>query len=127
MVALLTPSTRPFPAAKNSQTTDTSSFFIRTQNVLERVAIKDIRYIHADGNYCYLFTSRKKYAIKLSLTRLMEKLPHDEFLRIHKSYIVQMNDILKVDLGGNLLVLQEASIPIGRAYRTRLLEALEVL
>lgn len=127
MVALLTPGTRPLPAAKNSQTTDTSSFFIRTQNVLERVSVKDIRYIHADGNYCYLFTSRKKYAIKLSLTRLMDRLPNDAFFRIHKSYIVQLDDVLKVDLGSNLLVLQEANIPIGRAYRTALLEALEVL
>ena len=127
MVAVLNPGPRR-PSADIVQPHDNqASFFVRTQNVLVRVKIKDIRYIHADGNYCYLFTNKKKYAIKLSLTRLMNRLPNKEFLRIHKSYIVQLKVINKIDLGSNSLCLEDTHIPIGRVYRSELIETLEIL
>ncbi|RQH22352.1 LytTR family transcriptional regulator [Okeania hirsuta] len=106
MVAVLNPGARrPSVEALNPQNNQ-KSFFVRSQNVLVRVKVKDIRYIHADGNYCYLFTEQKKYAIKLSLTRLMDRLPNNEFLRIHKSYIVQLKEVNKIDLGSNSLCLK---------------------
>lgn len=127
MVAVLNPGARrPSVEALNPQNNQ-KSFFVRTQNVLVRVKVKDIRYIHADGNYCYLFTDQKKYAIKLSLTRLMDRLPNNEFLRIHKSYIVQLKEVNKIDLGSNSLCLNNVNVPIGRAYRSDLIESLEIL
>lgn len=127
MVAVLNPGARRPSADIIHPHGNPASFFVRTQNVLVRVKVKDIRYIHADGNYCYLFTDKKKYAIKLSLTRLMQRLPNKEFLRIHKSYIVQLKDVDKIDLSNNNLCLQDTSIPIGRAYRPDLMESLEIL
>ncbi len=127
MVAVLSPGARRPSVEKIIQTSENNSFFVRTQNVLVRLKTKDIRYIHADGNYCYLFTAKKKYAIKLSLTRLMDRLPNNEFLRIHKSYIVRLQDIHKIDLGSNLLILEDSNVPIGRAYRSELLESLDIL
>lgn len=127
MVAVLTPGARRPSVDLVSPQDNHTSFFVRSQNVLVRVKVKDIRYIHADGNYCYLFTKHKKYAIKLSLTRLMDRLPNNEFLRIHKSYIVQLKDVNKIDLGSNSLLLEDVHIPIGRAYRSDLIESLEIL
>jgi len=127
MVAVLSPGARRPSVEKIIQTSENTSFFVRTQNVLVRLKTQDIQYIHADGNYCYLFTEKKKYAIKLSLTRLMDRLPNNEFLRIHKSYIVRLQDIHKIDLGSNLLILKDKNIPIGRAYRSELLESLDIL
>lgn len=127
MVAVLNPGARRPSVEALPPQNNQKSFFVRTQNVLVRVKVKDIRYIHADGNYCYLFTEQKKYAIKLSLTRLMDRLPNNEFLRIHKSYIVQLKEVDKIDLGSNSLRLNDIHVPIGRAYRSELIDSLEIL
>jgi DNA-binding LytR/AlgR family response regulator len=58
----------------------------------------------------------------LSLKSLEEKLPADQFIRCHKSFIVNKSKVTALD-GGNL-ILGEKSIPIGQSYRDKVIEAI---
>ena len=89
-------------------------FFIRSNNKLHRLRLKDILWIHADGNYCYINTAEKKFAVKISLRRLAAKLPPKEFTRIHKSYLVRTECIDGIDIHENTVFLGQQKLPLGR-------------
>ncbi|MFK7810451.1 MAG: LytR/AlgR family response regulator transcription factor [Saprospiraceae bacterium] len=101
------------------------SFFIRTNKQLVKVFVKDINWIQSDGNYCLVVTNSRKYAIKLSLTKLLKKLPAGDFIQAHKRYIVQLGAITQIDTSASKLYVEEEIIPIGRKYKPQLLENLE--
>ena len=103
------------------------NFYIRSNNRLNRVRIGDILWIHADGNYCYIHTKNKKFAVKISLRKLAEKLSPREFIRIHKSYIVRTACIDGIDINENTACIGNHRLPIGRVYKVDLFDRLEVL
>ena len=103
------------------------SFFIRSNNQLIRVRWNDIYWIHADGNYSYIVTAEKRYAVKSSMKKLLSRLPLQHFLRIHKGYIVQIAYIEKVDTKDNIVTVGEHDLPLGRIYKEQLLEKLDII
>ncbi|MEN0004293.1 MAG: LytTR family DNA-binding domain-containing protein [Bacteroidota bacterium] len=126
MVAAKTTASTPLvPHLRKAYKTD--NLFIRTNNVLHKVNYKDILWVHADGNYCYLHTSTRKYAVKVSLKKLMHKLWKYDFIRIHKSFVIQLTKIARIDLQNNMLELENQKFPIGRAYKADLLDHLDIL
>ncbi len=103
------------------------SFFIRNNHTLIRVRVKDVQWVHADGNYCYIVTSEKKYIVKISLKKLLSRLPMSLFVQIHKGYIVQMECIEKVDTKENTVTICDTILPLGRIYKEQLLESLDII
>lgn len=103
------------------------SFFIRSNNVLCRVDWQDIIWIHAEGNYCIIHTSNKKFAVKISLIKLCKMLSPISFARIHKSYVVHLSFVDRINLNENILFIKERGLPIGRAFKTDLLNSLTIL
>ena len=72
---------------------------IKAQGVYHRVMFTDIDFIQSEGNYCTIFTSGKKYALKISLKQLLEGLAKEQFIQIHKRHIVQLSRIDAIDVG----------------------------
>jgi len=73
------------------------------------VPVADIDWIEAEGNYARLHVSRKIYDVRETLQALMEKLDPREFIRIHRSTIVNARRIREVQpwfQGGHIVVLQ---------------------
>lgn len=103
------------------------SVFIRSNNVLNKVRYSEISWIHADGNYCYVHANDRKYAVKVSLKRLLEKLQGADFVRVHKSYVVQLPFIQRIDLNNSTIFIEGQDIPVGRAYKSDLIDYLEIL
>ena len=101
--------------------------FVRHNNIINKVKLNDVRWVNAEGNYCYIHTACKKFVVKISLKRLAEKLSPMRFLRIHKSYLVQINCIEKVDTDRNFLVVNGERLPVGRVFKSTLLKRLDVL
>lgn len=84
--------------------------FIQTGKITQKVLIDDVVLIQALGNYVQIHTKEnKKYTSYYSLKGLIEKLP-DEFMRIHNSYIVNLNHIEKIE--DNHVYLNEEKIPV---------------
>lgn len=79
------------------------------------VKIDDIKYIEGLGNYVNVYLSEKKITTYISLKEFMEKLPAERFIRIHKSYIVSINQIKSFE--NYQVKLDDRTLPIGKNYR----------
>lgn len=78
------------------------------------IRLETIYYLCVEGNYVDIFTSFRKYTVLKSLTDLMEELPA-EFYRIHRSYTINMEKILKIK-GKNVHLEGGHEIPVGSSY-----------
>ncbi len=96
-------------------------FFVKADGVQHKIKYDDLIYIESKGNFVQLHHTMKVLTAE-TLTNMDKKLRSFGFMRVHKSYIV---DIAKVKaVQGNQLVLEHAKIPIGNSYRQAVLERL---
>ncbi|WP_341225300.1 LytTR family transcriptional regulator DNA-binding domain-containing protein [uncultured Arcticibacterium sp.] len=101
------------------------SLFVRYQESMVKVPIAGIQYIEADRNYCRIYTSGKEYLLVLTLKDMEEKLPKRHFMRIHRSFIVNVSHIKEV--ATSHLVVADKLIPISKAYKEALLKRLQTI
>ena len=99
--------------------------FIRDNGILKRLLIEDICFLEAMGDYVKVFTQQKFHAIHTTLKTVEEKLPPDKFLRVHRSYIVALNKIEKIEEG--VIVINSKPVPVADAYRSTLNKRLNIL
>jgi len=99
--------------------------FIRDSGILKRLLIDDIHFLEAMGDYVKIFTQQRFHAIHVSLKTVEEKLPPNKFLRVHRSYIVALNKIEKIEEG--VIVINSKPIPVADAYRSALNKRLNIL
>ncbi|MEL6536944.1 MAG: LytTR family transcriptional regulator DNA-binding domain-containing protein [Bacteroidota bacterium] len=96
------------------------SVWIRSQDQLVRLRYQELLWVEAAGNYSTLVTTDRKHVIVSSLRHTAEKLPAATFMRVHKSYLVNLSHIDRIsDLS---VFIGDTKIPVGRTYRARLLE-----
>lgn len=98
--------------------------FIRQGSKLVRVNHSDISYIQAERDFCSVYVENKRLLASLHLKILEDMLPKDKFLRVHRSYIVNLEKIQAVK--GNTLELNNAEIPVGANYREQLFKQLHL-
>ncbi|PIB35285.1 hypothetical protein BFP72_07680 [Reichenbachiella sp. 5M10] len=96
------------------------SLFLKKKNYYERVALADISLLEADNNYTTVYTHSDKYVYSTVLKKMEEKLPRHLFLRIHRSYVINIQAIRGYE--GNLLQVLDRKIPVGKQYRKALFE-----
>jgi DNA-binding LytR/AlgR family response regulator len=99
--------------------------FIRDNGILKRLLIEDIHFLEAMGDYVKVFTQQKFHAIHTTLKTVEEKLPPNKFLRVHRSYIVALNKIEKIEEG--VIVINNKPVPVADAYRNTLNKRLNIL
>lgn len=95
------------------------------QNGVAFVALKDVIYCEADDNYTKFFAvDGQHYLVTKSLKEIQELLEERDFLRIHRQYIVNLNQIKKFVRGeGNYLIMNNGqSVPVSRTHKDRLTE-----
>lgn len=103
------------------------SFYIRNNNVLTRVELTEINWIQADGNYCEIHTQNKKHAVRTSLKKLAAMLPGQQFVQIHKSYVIRLDQIEKLDTNENMVWVGNEGLPLGRTFKDNLLKRLNII
>lgn len=89
--------------------------FLKTGDGYKRIRITDINYVEALGDYVQIFTADAKFIMNGTLKNAYSKLSGDNFKRVHRSYIVNMNKIEKIEDGA--IVIGKKIIPIGRSYK----------
>lgn len=88
---------------------------IKDNKVIYRIAHSDINYIQSWGNYLKIFLKDQDIKLVRKTIKTMEsELPSDRFLRIHKSYIVNIDQIAAIE--GNQVKLDDLRLPIGKSY-----------
>jgi len=103
------------------------ALFIKVNQSLQKVIIENITHVRSEGNYCLIFTTEKKYAIKLSMVRLNQNLSDKGLIQVHKSYLAKLNKIDHIDISGNEVIIGAVRIPLGRKYKQELLAHLNLL
>jgi DNA-binding LytR/AlgR family response regulator len=82
-----------------------------------QVPLKEIAYIKADGNYSRIIMVNKKMLIThATVGSLLDLLPGDEFIQVHRSYIVARNKIYSYT--ADSVIIGDVALPVGRSYRS---------
>lgn len=105
-------------AAENSD-----HLYIKTGYEQIKVLFDDILYLEAAGNYVTFVLKDKQVLSRSTFTEVINLLPTDRFVRIHRSYIVALNKIDKVER--QQVTVNTAQVPIGEAYSLNLSAALK--
>ena len=101
---------------------DNDYLMVRVEYSTVRVNIADIMYIEGLKDYVKIATPGKNYVTKSSMKNVEEKLPRDKFIRMHKSFIVNLDRIEAFE--NNHVVIGGNRIPLGSNYRESFLEFL---
>ena len=96
--------------------------FVRHNDSMVKLMIADILYVEADRNYCRIHTRGDEYLLVAMLKEMEEKLPTGRFLRIHRSFVVNLT--LVEEVGTTHVVVVDKVIPMSKAMRDELLSRL---
>lgn len=120
-----TPSPTTDHADERILTPNTDFFFLRKNTKYFKVYYRDILWVEASGNYTDIHTLDGTYLYSGQLNVLEEKLPASDFMRVHRSHII---NIKRVDsLEGNLVNIGANAIQISRNVREELVQRLNIL
>jgi len=104
---------------------DKEYMFVRSNSVLTKIKIKDITYIQALGDYVNIYTTDSRYTVHITLKGMEEKLPEDKFYRLHRSYLIALDHIDKVEEG--TAFIGKHPVPIGEQYKKELLKRINLI
>ena len=102
-----------------------SEIFIRQGSGYVKVPYDDILYIENIGDYVRIKTREDSHLIHSTLKRIGEKLADNVFVKVHRSFIINLNKISNIADTG--LVIEDKHIPISRANRPKLMSMINVI
>lgn len=111
--------TNPFQKNSNGQTntSEIRHVFIQDGKNIYKIPYADLLYLEGFGEYVKVVTVSKTHLVRDSLSDFEQKLPADHFMRIHKSYIVNLEKI--TGYSSVHVMLKKIELPIGRIYREK--------
>jgi len=87
-------------------------FFVKCNGRIEKVYYGELLFVEAMLNYVTLHTTNGKMIVYLTVKGIMESLPADSFIKVHKSFIVNLQKISSIE--GNIIHIGRAEIPISQ-------------
>ena len=96
-----------------------AALLLRDGPTTHRVELADILYLEAYGNYVKVHTPGGRLIVTDTLRRLLTELPQATFLRVHKSFVVPLSRVERLE--GNQLTVAGAELPLGAAFRQEFL------
>ena len=110
------------PGEPAQQETIRDYFYFKADNRLIRLSFDEILFIEALQNYIAIHTADKKYISYLTFKTVEESLPEDRFIKVHKSYLLNMAKINSI--AGNEILIGSHHIPISRNLKDEVMEKL---
>ncbi|MBC7748427.1 MAG: response regulator transcription factor [Methylotenera sp.] len=93
-----------------------NSLYVRSEYALIKILHSEIRYLETLDDYIKIHTTDRKTILTLmSMKKILEKLPENEFIRVHRSFTVSLSKISSIR--NNTILLGDANIPIGTNYK----------
>jgi DNA-binding LytR/AlgR family response regulator len=99
--------------------------FIKADGKLTRLNYKEILYIESLGDYVKYFTATKNYVTLSTLKAVEEKMGSTNFMKVHRSYIVNLQKIK--DIQDNSLVIEGKVIPISKSFKSEVMSRINVV
>lgn len=100
--------------------TGKDTLHVRDKGYLIPIEFKNILIAEADGLYTKIITAKKSYLIRAILKNVEEQLPSNKFLRVHKSYLVNVDHISSFNSKG--VKINDSIVPVRRGYYKSLKE-----
>ena len=102
-----------------------NDFYVNIDRRLIKIDLPSIYLVEAKGDYIKIKTDDKEYTVHSTLKKIEEKLPDSLFLKIHRSYIINIKKI--IDIEDNSVLIKRDVIPVSRSKRPELMKRLNLL
>lgn len=109
----------PFEKEQKKATLENDFMFFKADKKIHKFYFNNILFIEGCGNYIKIHTDDTTPLMVLEkLSDLEEKLPPNQFIRVHKSYIVNLIQIEQME--GNMMQIKEKVVPVSASYKQKL-------
>ena len=98
------------------------SIFVKNDKILHQIKLEDIQYLESDTGYVKIHLGNTKSILTNSTLQELEEKLSDDFIRIHKSYIIPISKVEKIE--GNRITIDSRILPIGRHYKKVIIDYL---
>jgi DNA-binding LytR/AlgR family response regulator len=105
----------PVIVEASSETSSNDFIFVRSDRVMLKIDFNTIIYIESYSDYIKIHTGKKVVVTRETISAIDAKLPKDQFLRIHRSFIVAISKISSFT--SDHVVIENQSLPISRSYK----------
>ena len=102
-----------------------NDFYVNIDRRLIKIDLPSIYLIEAKGDYINIKTEGKNYVVHSTLKKIEEKLPDSLFLKVHRSYIINVKKI--IDIEDNSVLIKKDVVPVSRSNRPELMKRLDLL
>lgn len=89
--------------------------FVKTEHKIQKIELKDIQYIEGLKDYISIYTKTERIITLQNMKKMEETLPKDNFIRVHKSYIIAIDKIQNIER--SRISINSNLIPVGDTYR----------
>jgi len=103
----------------------TDYIFVKVKHRIIKVHYSDILWVEAYDNYSFIVTAEQKYLVSSTLKDMEQKLPPQNFVRVHRSYIANLDKIEALE--ENSVVFAKGDIPIGKSYKKTLMSRFNII
>lgn len=101
--------------------------FVRHKDKMVKIFLHDILFAEADRNYCKIHTVEAEYLMTLPLGTFEEKLQSKDFLRIHRSHIINITKIDAISEGYHYVSIGKETLSVSRSFQEALVQRLKVI
>lgn len=105
----------PVTLEASSEPSSNDFIFVRSDRVMLKIDFNTIIYIESYSDYIKIHTAKKVIVTRETISAIDAKLPKDQFLRIHRSFIVAISKISSFT--SDHVVIENQSLPISRSYK----------
>lgn len=119
--------TNPKEVSKSEkvETSSGNDLYVNIDRRLIKIDIPSIYLVEAKGDYIQVKTEDKNYTVHSTLKKIEDKLPDNLFLKVHRSYIINIKKI--IDIEDNSVLIKKDVIPVSRSNRPELMKRLNLL
>ncbi|NHF59462.1 response regulator transcription factor [Flavobacteriaceae bacterium TP-CH-4] len=100
-------------------------FFVRHHGKMEKLLFDEILYIEADRNYSTIFTAKGNYVLTSTLKTMEERLPTTQFVRVHRSYMVNLSNVDIV--ADHHLEIGRTVIPLSKSHKEVFMSRIQLI
>ena len=101
--------------------------FVRHKDKMVKVFIHDILFVEADRNYCMVHTTEKEFLLTVPLKVLEGHLPDGKFMRVHRSFVVNLGKIDALADNHEYLVFGQKNVPVSRRFKEAVVKRLRLI
>jgi len=108
--------------SERSQSPQEDHIFVKSDKLIKKLPLNDILYIESLENYVIIHRKESREIVYTTLKGLLQSLPEDRFLQVHRSYIIQSRHVESIE--GNMLHINGHTIPVARNLREKVFHIL---